>query len=320
MFNLIIASLLPVTIILLLGYLAGARRDFTKEAAAVFNQMVMLYALPLCLFSSIIALPIDELIAQKELAIGLFIGIVVMFWIVLLVLRYAFKVDWGLAALISITVTCPSAAFVGLPILGTFFGQISSVAVAVTSISMNLFQVPVTIMCLLSSNNNSTDNTQTGASKKAENPALKNLAHALKQPIVIAPLLALILAFFRIKFPDSVISAFDLLGKSTSGVALFASGIILFSYKIKITKTVWLIVLFRNLIIPFAIWGLISYFGFSKEIIRETVLTLAIPTATMSLILSIQYNRAQQLTATSFFLSTLVSLGTMGIFISLLIK
>lgn len=314
MFSLIIASLLPVTVILLLGFLAGARHDFTKDAAAVFNQMVMLYALPLCLFSSIIALPVDELIAQKELAIGLFVGIVVVFWLVLLALRYIFKLDWGLSALISITISCPSAAFVGLPILGTFFGQISSVSVAVTSICMNLFQVPITIMCLLSSNTDSKSGAGAGST------ALKNLLHAVTQPIVIAPLIALILAFLKIKFPESIISAFDLLGKSTSGVALFASGIILFSYKIKITKAVWLIVFVRNLVIPFAIWGLISYLGFSKEMIRETVLTLAIPTATMSLILSIQYNRAQQLTATSFFVSTLASLATMGLFISLLIK
>lgn len=314
MFDLIIASLLPVTIILLLGFLAAARHDFTKDHAAVFNQMVMLYALPLCLFSSIIALPVDELIAQKELAIGLFIGIVVMFWIVLLILRFLFKLDWGISALISITVTCPSAAFIGLPILGTFFGQISSIAVAITSICMNLFQVPVTIMCLLSSNK-----SQSSPSGNTNTP-MKNLLHAITQPIVIAPVLALILAFLRIKFPDSLISAFDLLGKSTSGVALFASGIILFSYKIKITKAVWGIVLMRNLVIPFIIWGLIVYLGFSKEMIRETVLTLAIPSATISLILAIQYNRGQQLMATSFFISTLVSLATMGLFISLLIK
>lgn len=313
MFDLIIAALLPVTVILILGYFAGAHRDFTKEQAGAFNQMVMLYALPLCLFSSIIALPIDELITQKELAIGLFIGIAVMFWIVLLALHFTFKLDMGMSALISVAITCPSAAFIGMPILGTLFGQISSVAVAITSICMNVFQVPVTIMFLLSGNKDS--NPQGSAS----NAAIKNFINAIKQPVVFAPITALILAFFKIKFPESLLSAFDLLGKSTGGVALFASGIILFSYKIKITKAVWAIVLVRNLVIPFVIWGLIVLLGFSKEMIKETILTLAIPSATLALILSIQYNRAQQLIATSLFLSTLASLVTMGLFIALLL-
>lgn len=313
MFDLIIAALLPVTVILILGYCAGAHRDFTEEQAEAFNQMVMLYALPLCLFSSIVALPIDELITQKELAIGLFIGIVVMYWIVLLPLHFIFKLDIGISALISVAITCPSAAFIGMPILGTFFGQISSISVAITSISMNIFQVPVTIMFLLSSNNNSNSQVSTTS------VAIKNLTHAIRQPIVLAPVTALILTLLRIKFPESLLSAFDLLGKTTAGVALFASGIILFSYKIKITKAVWAIVVFRNLIIPFVIWGLVVFLGFSKDMIRETILTLAIPSATMALILAIQYNRAQQLIATSFFVSTLVSLVTMSLFIALLL-
>lgn len=314
MFDLIIGALLPVTIILLLGFIAGAHGDFNKDQAGVFNKMVMLYALPLCLFCGIIALPVQELIEQKDLVLGLFIGIVLMFWIVIAVLHFVFKMQLGTSALISLAVTCPSAAFIGTPILGTLFGQISSVSVALTSIFMNLFQVPFTIMFLLADKNK--DSQQTGNSKNA---ALKNLFHAVQQPVVIAPVIALILAFLRIKFPEVLLSAFDLLGKATGGIALFASGIILFSYKIKITKEVLYMVLFRNIIIPFIVWGIIVFLDFPKDMIRETILTLAIPSATMALILSIEYDRNQQLIATSLFVSTIASLATMGLFIALLL-
>lgn len=311
MFDLIIGALLPVTLILILGFIAGWHGDFNTDAANTLNKVVMLYALPLCLFCGIIALPIDELIAQKELGIGLFIGIVFMFWIVIGILHFILKKSLGFSALLSIAITCPSAAFIGTPVLGTLFGDVSSVSVAVTSICMNLFQVPFVIMFLLADQNKSGVD-----SKKA---AISNFLKAVRQPVVVAPVIALILAFMKIQFPDVVLTAFDLLGKSTAGIALFASGIILFCYKIKITKTVVYMVIVRNLILPGLVWGIILLLDFPKEMIKETIITLAIPSATMGLILSIQYKQSQQLLATSFFISTIFSLLTMALFIYLLL-
>lgn len=310
MFSLIIGALLPVSIILILGFFAGWHRDFTKDQANGFNQMVMLYALPMCLFCNIIALPIKEVVAQKELAIGLFIGCVVMYWLVFAGTRYLFKTDKAIAALTAIAVTCPSAAFMGLPILGTFFGQISSLAVSITSLFMNLFLTPFTILFLLP---NGGSNTQ--SRREAIN---RNLLHVFKQPIVIAPLVALVIAFMHLQFPAPLISAFDMLGKTTAGLAIFACGLMLYSYKVKITKAIWLMVVFRNLIIPALMWGIVHLLGFPLNIVRETILTLAIPSATMALILAIQYNRGQQLMTSELFLSTALSFVTMALFISFL--
>lgn len=310
MFSLIIGALLPVSIILILGFFAGWHRDFTKDQANGFNQMVMLYALPMCLFCNIIALPINEVIAQKELAIGLFIGCVVMYWIVFIGTYYLFNTDKAIAALTAIAVTCPSAAFMGLPILGTFFGQISSLAVSIASLCMNLFLTPFTILFLLPNEDND---------KQSETKVMKNnLLHVFKQPIVVAPLVALIIAFLHIKFPSPLIAAFDMLGKTTAGLAIFACGLMLYSYKVKITKAIWLMVLFRNLIIPALMWGIVVLLGFPQNIIRETILTLAIPSATMALILAIQYNKGQQLMTSELFLSTALSFVTMAIFIGFL--
>lgn len=308
MFDLIIGALLPVSIILILGFFAGWHRDFTKDQANGFNQMVLLYALPMCLFCNIIALPVQELIAQKELAIGLFIGCVVMYWIIFAGTVLLFKTDKGIAALIAIAVTCPSAAFIGVPILDTFFGQISSLAVSIASVCMNLFLTPFTIMFLLPSNENE--------SKKQA--MIKNLLHVIRQPVVVAPILAFIITFLHLKFPTPVVSALDMLGKTTAGLAIFACGLMLYSYKVKITKSIWLMVLFRNIIIPFVMWGVVVLFHFPKDIIRETILTLAIPSATMGLILSIQYNKGQQLMTSELFLSTATSFLTMALFIYLL--
>lgn len=310
MFDLIIGALLPVTVILVLGFVAGWYHEFDKDQANGFNQMVILFALPMCLFCSIIALPLKELIAQKDLVIGLFIGCVIMYWAIFAISTLVFKIDKGISALVSITITCPAVSSMGFPILGTFFGQISSLSVSIVNICLNLLLVPFTIICILPSNGNEHQTTR--------DIVIKNVKHVFKQPIVIAPIVALVIAFFHIKFPISLISAFDMLGRATGGLAIFTCGLMLYSYKISITKRVWFIVILANLVVPVIVWSIISLIGFPQNMIRETILTLAIPSTNMALILSIQYNKGQQLMTSEFFLSTILSFATLSLFIYLL--
>ena len=313
MINLIISALLPVIIILAIGYIAGVHKDFDKSDANKFNGLVMTYTLPLLLFCSIIRLPIPELIAQKDLMLVLFLGMVGVFWIAIFVLHYAFKMNWGVASLYALSVACPSAAFIGAPILGTVFGSISAVSIAIISLYMNLFLVPPTILFLTSDQSqSSTDGNNSTFSFKS------NLLHTVKQPLIILPLVALVLALFKIKFPASVISSLDLLGKTTAGISLFAAGVILYAYKVKVTKATLIVTLFRNLIVPATMWGFVLLIGFPKYIVQESIVTLAIPTATIALILSIKYEVKQQEMATILLVSTVVSIFTMGMFIAFL--
>src|SRR5690606_4018330 len=148
MFDTILTALLPITVVLILGYLAGYHQDFTKDQAGILNKMVMLYALPLSLFSSIATSSISEILKQKEIILGLFIGMVVFYLVIYIINRFIFKQTSRLSALISLTIAGPAIPFVGVPVLGELYGSISSIPIAVGSIYMNLFQVPLTIILL----------------------------------------------------------------------------------------------------------------------------------------------------------------------------
>lgn len=312
MIEVVISALLPITVILLLGFFAGYHHDFSKDQASILNKMVMSYALPLTLFSGLVTSSFSEIIEQKDLALGLFIGMVGFYFIVFVVARYLFKQDIKFSALLALAIAGPAVPFVGVPVLGTLFGTISSVPIAIGSIYMNLIQVPITII-LLSMGDDSTSADQKTQSKSKT--FFSNILSAIEKPVVWAPLLALVFVLLKIKLPSSFISSFDLLGKATGGVALFASGIVLFSYKVRFNKTVLTTVFFKNLIVPFAIWGIAYALGFSPSIIKETVLTMAIPTASIVIILSIQYNTRQEVFSSVLFISTILSVLTMGLFI-----
>ena len=121
-----------------------------------------------------------------------------------------------------------------------------------------------------------------------------------------------------ISIPDAIRQSMNLLGHATGGVALFASGVILYSQRISFSLPTLISTVARNIVVPALAWWLVTALGIAPEIAREAVLTLAIPTAVICVILAVQYRVAEQEMASTLFLSNILSLPTMGAFIWLL--
>ncbi|WP_369427399.1 AEC family transporter [Providencia sp. PROV236] len=54
MLEIIISALLPIVVTLALGYFAAWHKDFNSDQSTILNRLVMLYALPLTLFSGML--------------------------------------------------------------------------------------------------------------------------------------------------------------------------------------------------------------------------------------------------------------------------
>ncbi|MBV8401468.1 MAG: AEC family transporter [Acetobacteraceae bacterium] len=307
----IISALLPIVITLLFGFFAGWHHDFDRKQAAVLNRMVMLYALPLVLFAGMVGTPRSEIIAQVPLALAILLGMVVPYAIAFVIAHYLFRRDLMTASLEAITIGGPAVPFVGIPVLGQLFGEAASaVPIAIAGLVMNLIQVPATLMLL--SAGMAARNAAAGGRPP---PLMSHVRHALREPVVWGPILALILILGGVHFPKLLQDSFFLLGRATGGVALFASGIVLYSYRVKFDLPVGVSVLARNIVVPAVIWAVVSLAGFTPHMMRESVLTLAIPTAAIATILAVQYQAAEQEMASTLFFSTIFSIITMGGFI-----
>lgn len=308
MLDTIIGALLPIVITLLLGVLAGWHKDFNTEQATILNRMVMLYALPLTLFSSMVLIPKEQLLSDWGLFFLICIAMIGGFFGVFLISRIIFKRELGSATLQALAISGPAVPFVGVPVLGYLFGIQSAVAIAISSIIMNLVQVPVSLVLL----------SIATSSKSNKNNFYKHILNALRQPVVWAPLLALVFIIFNIQFPTSINDSLTLLGKTTGGVALFASGIVLFAQRVTLNFPVVISVISRNIIIPFIVWLLAMLLQLPHEQTMESVLAMAIPTASITVILAVQYHTAEREMASILFISTTLSIITMGLFIWLL--
>jgi malonate transporter len=82
----------------------------------------------------------------------------------------------------------------------------------------------------------------------------QHLLSTAKQPVVWAPVLALVLVLAGLSFPATIVNAMKLLGSATTGVALFASGIVLFALRIAVSRFVIGTVAARNIIVPALLW------------------------------------------------------------------
>ena len=199
----IISALLPIVVTLILGYVAGWHQDFDGKQAAILNRMVMLYALPLNLFAGMMSTPRDAVLAQGPLALAILLSMAGTYAIVLVIARYICGRNLMTSSLQALAIAGPAVPFVGVSVLGHLFGTASAIPISVASMVMNLIQVPATLMLL-------------SAGMGAKNPSAgggtptlaSHIVHALREPVVWAPFLALVLVLLSVK-PVGAIQEFS---------------------------------------------------------------------------------------------------------------
>ena len=80
MYKIFMSDLLPIIIIMVLGYVSGKRNVFTSDQAKAFNKLVLNYALPAALFVSIARANREMIFADAKLTIISFVVLLVCFF------------------------------------------------------------------------------------------------------------------------------------------------------------------------------------------------------------------------------------------------
>ncbi|MBK0469139.1 AEC family transporter [Klebsiella aerogenes] len=304
---LILGAILPVIITVLIGYISGKRKDFNWQQAGDINKIVMLYALPLSIFSNMVMTPRHIVMSMGPVAIAIILALILSFLIPLAIARYICKRSLALSTLQALAIGSPAVPFIGTSVLAFLFGTVSASLITVSSITQNVFQLPL-VMILMS--------VATG--DKSQNISFATrVINAIKQPVIWSPVVALILVLMDIHIPETVSMSLGLLGKASGGLALFAAGIVLYTRSIVITSATIITVIARNILVPGACYLILLKMGFSIEQIKQVVLTMAIPVGSIAIIIAMQYKSGEQEMASTMALSIITSIITMGAFIFL---
>ena len=327
MFETILGALLPAIITILLGYFAARHHDFEQKEVPTLNRMVMGYALPLSLFVGVVSAGRADLLADMPLVVVLAIAILGMYCLIFLLAHFVFRYSASLSALGAMAAAAPSTAFVGAAVLGELYGVKADIPVAVGSIIIVIGLVPVTIIILSLGGTEAPPTPRRGKAAEAakpdavqQDPDIRGkIISALKQPVVWLPMTGFILVLIDVDVPKPFADSLGLLGHASAGVALFASGIILAGYKIVVNGPVLFLVFVKNIVQPGLVLGGMLWFGYSNPILGQAVLTTALPSVTLIVMLAVQYQVAAKESASALFISTVLSLATMGAFIAYLL-
>jgi malonate transporter and related proteins len=144
----------------------------------------------------------------------------------------------------------------------------------------------------------------------------QHVLSAVAQPVVVAPILALLLVVADIQFPSALLNATKLLGSATTGVALFASGIVLYAQRITVSRFVLGAVAMRNIVVPALLWVILAAIGLSHTDLRLAVLANALPAPVAAVIFAVQYKQGQREMASVVLFSSVFSLFSLAAFIT----
>ena len=286
MFDILIKDILPIFVIMALGYAAGKRGVFTAANAQIFNKLVLTYALPAALFVSIVKADRAMLFDDAKLLIISLVVLVGLFLLSYVSTYKIFKHTKSEAAVSALITGSPTIGFLGFAVLEPIYGSTAStgLVVAIVSIVVNAVSIPIG-MALLNAGSSSAGDAQSAVKKG--NPVLE----ALKAPVCWAPILAVILVLFGIKFPTILDPNFELIAKANSGVAVFAAGLTLSGLKFQLDKEVIYNTCFKLLLMPAVLLVIGLIFKMDPMKLQMMVLAGALPPAFSGIIIGSRYQQ-----------------------------
>ena len=290
MFDILIKDILPIFVIMFLGYMAGKEGVFKTEDSKVLNKLVLTYALPAALFVSIVKADSAMLFDDLKLTIVSLVVITGMFlWAYFSCYKF-FKHTKSEAAVCALMSGSPTIGFLGFAVLEPIYGATATtgLVVAIVSIVVNAINIPIGLALMNSGNGAAEKGT------KKSNPVIDSL----KEPVCWAPILAVILVLLDIKFPVMLDPNFELIAKANSGVAVFAAGLTLSGMKFQLDKEVVYNTIQKLVLMPAALLIVGMLFHMEGDKLQMMVLAGGLPPAFSGIIIGNQ-NQLYERTGTS---------------------
>jgi len=301
--HVILYAIVPIIVIMIVGYISGKKGVFSGDDSKKFNKVVLDYALPAALFISLVQSTRDELVKDLKLTVISVVGIMVCFMLVYFIFKYCFKKNTGADASVAALISgSPTIGFLGFAVLEPIFGTSPSVAlvIAIVGIVVNAIGIPVGLSLL----NSALEKDNPGSTKKASR--WKPVIHAFKQPVAWMPILAVLWVVIGIPWPKYLSPSFDLIAKANASLAVFSAGITLAAIKININWQAVLGSIMKMIVMPAFVLILGLLWHMDPLNLKMLVVACSLPPAFSGIIIADEYD-------------TYVSTGTSSLTLSIIL-
>lgn len=311
MLSIMLTDLVPIFVIMILGYVSGKKGEFNAANARSLNQFVLNYALPAGLFVSIVKADRAMLFSDIRLSL-VSLGVIVgcYFWSYFSCLKF-FKHSKAEASIAGLVGGAPTIGYLGFAVLEPIYGTSATVGlvVAVVAIVVNAVTIPLAL-CLL--------NPGRQSAAAAGNPPVKPsnaLLNALKEPVCWSPILAVLIVLTGFRFPGSLDPVFNLIANANAGVAVFAAGITLSTNKFEFNAEVLYNSFVKLIFMPAAMLAIGLLTGMNGEKLQMLVLCGALPPVFSGIIIGSRFQTYVQTGTSSLAVSTFLFMATAPLWI-----
>ncbi len=299
----VIGEMFSLFIILAIGYLANKKGLLTKEGNRVLSKLIVNVTLPALILGSVMG--IEEKMTGSDLLLLLVVsfasyGILFLVAYITPKLIRAPKETAGVYGFMSIF---GNVGFIGFPIIAAVYGNDAIFYASLFNIPFNILIFSLGVMML------------------SPRKDLKLGFSFLLNPALLSAVLALVLYILPLDFPEFVVETASLLGDITVPGAMLVVGASLGSIPLgEVFRDfrVYIVSFVKLLCCPLLILCCFSPFVDNPMILGAAVITTAMPVATNTAMLSMEYGGDEALASKGIFISTLLSIVTIPLIITVL--
>lgn len=145
MIKIIVNDIVPILVIMLLGYIMGRVHYFDDDQRQGLNKVVLDIALPAALFVSIVKASREMLASDLVLTIVSIVGVVGMFMLSYFLCKKLFHHTTQEAAVCALIAGSPTIGFLGFAVLDPIYGgtTTTNLVIGIVSIVVNAITIPL---------------------------------------------------------------------------------------------------------------------------------------------------------------------------------
>jgi len=298
----LVGALVPVFFVLALGFFAGKRNSFDADQAAGLSKLAVSYALPASLFVGMTSIPKELLLQQGRLVLALILSHAGLFLLAWACLRLLKTLSSTAAIIYALMLSTSATPVFGLAVLQPLLGPTSSAAVGLIALAINLTVPPAVILLEMDA---ASKQQQIAKNSTKQNPILTGLSAGLKSPLLWAPILGVAIDLAGYHLPKVLASSFELIGSATSGVAVFAVGLVLAAHAVSLSRAVLIGTLGRITLQSAVLFALLHLLHVVSPFAREALVCCSFPLATVVVLFAARYKSSQAESASMLLFSTL---------------
>jgi malonate transporter and related proteins len=303
----LIDILLPLTLLLGLGYVCIRFGVLSSALLPHLSQFVIKVSLPAFLLSALASKNLAE-IWQPIYIAAYALGSLLVFAITIAYFYYYLQQHLTQASVLAMGASMSNTGFIGSAILTLLLDSHAAVYLSLTLIIENLCIVAVMLVLAEGA----------GQQQTAKWLLYRNtLFKLLKNPVILAIILGMLLAAFEVKIPQFLLETLQRLGQTASPLALFIIGAGLVGISIQsIDRESLILVALKLIVMPIMIFSLLYLFAAPTEMLYAGTLLAILPMPVAFAIFAEHYGMRQRALA-PLMLSTILGFALLAILLTI---